>query len=390
MDNYDVVIIGAGPAGGECARKLARNKRKVLLVERFASFDLNNFSSAGTPMSTIKDFNLPDSIIGEYWNKLEIISSKTKSSWKSDTPLGAILDFAKLRKYLSKELTDHGGTCLLGTIYQSHVKDNESCIIKLLGKDKLEISVRAKIIVDATGPARSVMKSYTLQKQIDIAGLGYEMIIELDSDNYIPNTMLYFLGDKYIKNGYSWIFSMGNNRLKIGAAYFDKSEKEISTNTTSLKDNSIKIIEEYLKVSDYKIIDEHGGAMRYIKDDTYYHENIIAIGDACSTINPLGGEGIRHAMQSADIAYRYIEKHLKGEIDSFKSYSDEIKSLHGLRWKATELISLWFYNDLEDWKVDKLVSYLQNLKTSEIMDLLFDYKIEKGFLGLDDFLRKRF
>ncbi len=34
MQSYDVVIVGAGPAGLSCASKLAKSKMKVLLLEQ--------------------------------------------------------------------------------------------------------------------------------------------------------------------------------------------------------------------------------------------------------------------------------------------------------------------------------------------------------------------
>ena len=34
MKRFDVVIIGAGPAGGQCARKLTQAGQQVLLVEQ--------------------------------------------------------------------------------------------------------------------------------------------------------------------------------------------------------------------------------------------------------------------------------------------------------------------------------------------------------------------
>jgi flavin-dependent dehydrogenase len=61
---YDVVVIGGGPSGGQVARNLSKKGHKVLLVERFPSFLDNNFSSAGMTLEPLKEFNLPDKVIG--------------------------------------------------------------------------------------------------------------------------------------------------------------------------------------------------------------------------------------------------------------------------------------------------------------------------------------
>ena len=40
--SYDVIVIGAGPAGGQCARELAEKGKKVLLVDKAKNFAINN------------------------------------------------------------------------------------------------------------------------------------------------------------------------------------------------------------------------------------------------------------------------------------------------------------------------------------------------------------
>ena len=64
---FDVVIVGGGPAGGQTARSLAKKGLKVLMVEKHASFEDNNFSSAGMTLEPLTEFDIPD------WNfKLHI------------------------------------------------------------------------------------------------------------------------------------------------------------------------------------------------------------------------------------------------------------------------------------------------------------------------------
>ncbi|HYQ93017.1 MAG TPA: FAD-dependent oxidoreductase, partial [Candidatus Competibacteraceae bacterium] len=64
MQDFDVVIIGAGPAGGQCARTLAGASRKILLVEQHKDFYQNNYSSAGILLETLKRYDLPDAVVG--------------------------------------------------------------------------------------------------------------------------------------------------------------------------------------------------------------------------------------------------------------------------------------------------------------------------------------
>src|SRR4028119_886515 len=100
MKRFDVVVVGAGPSGGQCARLLAKSGKKVLLVEQYENFYKNNFSSAGTPIETLNQFDLPESVVGSFWEKIVIVTTKASQTWQSENRLGAVLNFAKLREFL--------------------------------------------------------------------------------------------------------------------------------------------------------------------------------------------------------------------------------------------------------------------------------------------------
>ncbi|WP_322742642.1 NAD(P)/FAD-dependent oxidoreductase [Synechocystis salina] len=67
-----MVIIGAGPSGGQCARRLAQQGVRVLLVEQHSNFSQNNYSSAASPLETMALFDLPPGVVARYWRNLAI------------------------------------------------------------------------------------------------------------------------------------------------------------------------------------------------------------------------------------------------------------------------------------------------------------------------------
>ena len=88
MQEFDVVVIGAGPAGGQTARSLAKKGVKVLLVEKYKDFSLNNFSSAGMTLEPLKEFNIPESVVAAYWNNIVIQCTKKSYVWSSNSKFG--------------------------------------------------------------------------------------------------------------------------------------------------------------------------------------------------------------------------------------------------------------------------------------------------------------
>ena len=99
----DVIIIGAGPAGGQCARDLAAAGKDVLLVEKALSFSANNFSTAGAPTEILNTFALPEEVVATRWNDIMFRSTTIEKRWSSPEPQGVVIDFEKLRTFLAQD-----------------------------------------------------------------------------------------------------------------------------------------------------------------------------------------------------------------------------------------------------------------------------------------------
>src|SRR5512143_2145594 len=135
MQDFDVVIIGAGPAGGQCARTLAGASRKILLVEQHKDFYQNNYSSAGILLETLKRYDLPDTVVGSYWRKLALIATDIECSWQSSSPQGAVLDFAGLRTFLADATAANGGQVWMGHRYLDHTQADGRIKVRLKPKE---------------------------------------------------------------------------------------------------------------------------------------------------------------------------------------------------------------------------------------------------------------
>jgi len=393
---FDVVVVGAGPAGGQCARQLAKLGYRTLLVERYKDFNTNSFSSAGTPNETLKKYDLPDSIVGSFWNQMTIVTSNQTGQWRSSQIQGSVLDFAKLRSFLADEVLRHNGELWLNCLYVSHKTVNGTTSVNLR-RNRTDVQVTANVLVDATGPNRSLMYDNIKEQPVLITGTGVEFLIEVDEKAYrkSANALTFFLGYKWMPKGYSWIFPMGENRLKVGAGIVNL-EHEYVKEMKPLKHYIQLIIDQYIQPEDYRIIERHGGTVRYSSglNDRYMRENVIAIGDAVSTINFLGGEGIRHAMQSADIAVGYIEKYLMGVNSTgttqiFKGYQQEMHQVFLKSWTISEKLGLKKYLADSDRLVDRVVNYLKPLSLEDVVDILFYYKFEKASKGLSAYLWRK-
>ncbi len=398
-NSFDVVVVGAGPAGGHCARKLSQLGHRVLLIERYKNFNVNSFSSSGTPNETLTKYQIPESVVGSFWNEISIVTSNQTGKWRSPQIQGSVLDFAKLRSFLADETIAHGSEVWLNCLYISHKtvacekgdRSGDRTIVQVR-RDRTDVVIEARLLVDATGPNRSLMYANPKDQPELITGTGVEFLIEVDEAAYdrSANALTFFLGYKWMPKGYSWIFPMENRRLKVGAGIVNLPH-EFVKEMQPLKHYIQLIIDQHIKPTDYSIVERHGGTVRYSLGlkDKYVDGSVIAVGDAVSTINFLGGEGIRHAMESSEISVKYIDRYLKGTGQNFDGYQQEMHQVFLKSWTRSEKLGLKKYLADSDRLVDRVVNYLRPLTLEDVVDILFYYKFEKASKGLVSYLWRK-
>lgn len=388
--DFDVVVVGGGPAGGQCARSISAAGRRVLLVERHRTFDINSFSSAGTPLETLSTYALPESVVGSYWQRLVLVTSRKTGEWQTRQPLGAVLDFGRLRAFLADQVLAHGGSVWMGCRYVGHQQRNGETLVHLQ-RGREPVTVRARVVVDASGPFRAVMYDRDSPRPEFMKGAGLEYLVEVDPEVYqrYAGTLTFFLGYKWIPRGYSWIFPMEPNRLKIGSGILKARHRFVEQNTP-LKHHIRLILDQYIQTRHYKLIEVHGSTLQYSEglQDIYHRDNLIAIGDAVSTVNFLGGEGIRHGMQCAEIACKHIRQFLDGSRSDFDAYEAEVRLVFDKPWNISEKLGKRIYLQERDEIIDRLVSCLRPLSMEDVVDILFFYRFERIAKGIPHLRRK--
>jgi flavin-dependent dehydrogenase len=389
--DYDVVIVGAGPAGGHCARVMSQKGYHVLLLEQHASFLDNNFSSAASPIEILQRFDLPEKVVARFWKNIEIVATNVRCSWRSNETLGVVFDFAKLRQFLADETVKNGGEVRMGCRYTGYSEEGGKVAVSFKPRGGKTETVTTRSLIDATGYARAVIYPRRKERPNFLKAVGIEYLVKVDDACYrkYRDDLVFFLGHKWSPKGYGWIFPMDDHQLKVGVAWMEGEHPHIPE-VKSLKEYIVAILADYMNVPDYELIESHGSIVEYSigLNDIYYRGNtILAIGDTVSTINPLGGEGIRHAMEGAEIAVSYIEEVLRGKPDALAEYQRALKQYFAPKWNQSDRLSRKVYLEYSDARIDTGVSALKYLSTRDIMDILFYYKFDRYGKSLGGYLR---
>lgn len=371
MEEYDVIIAGAGPAGGNCAKDLSAMGHSVLLLESSKIIGEPDFSTGGTPKETLEVFKLPKKVIDSSWSSILLASPNERAEFIYKKRMGYVLSYKKLKEFLAANTKQHGSDVLTGcAVEKPIIKDGKVIGVKAnVNGEKKEFFGR--VIVDATG-GRS-----TLAKQLKLA-LTKDPITEaieyhMKNVNFERRGRLEFYGGRSVApGGYAWIFPKNINSAKVGIGFFFPldTSKSLKTCLEVFAKNNSQLVNA-------ETTDFHGGSL-YSNGGIKEHaaNGFIVIGDAAFQINPLAAEGIRHALYSGRFAAETIDIALRKEDTNKKqlqSYNKKWQKYIGNKWKLSYIIQKIIYS-LTDKQCDSAIKFLSELDPIDIFELTFYYR----------------
>ncbi len=373
---YDLVVVGAGPAGSSAAYAAAKNGTNVALLEKEETVAQTVRTSGVTWIDYAKEFGIPEDCYNPI-RTYNFCSPKNQVSISDEQAKAAVLDVRKTYRFLAEQAKNAGAKIFVNTNVTDVITEDGKVVGVKASSQGNEMIFRAKIVVDASGFQSVVSKSLGLVEQWKRFGVGAEYEVEVE--NIEEDTWWLMVGQMYSPAGYAWIFPLGKNLVRIGVGV---GKPESDVDPTERLD---KLIEEGVgpikdlgnitkKEFHYGLIPNEGLSRKTIYD------NLILVGDTAGMANPLVLEGIRYAIKygrvAGDIASKAIksgdtsEKALEHYESTWKKEVDsKIKSAHKIQARWLELSD-------DDW--DKEIEIVSNLTADEFLDFIrADFTVSK-------------
>ena len=374
----DVIVIGAGPAGGSCARECAKRGLKVLLVERSQEIGEPNYSTAGTPKETIESFGIPEHVLSASWKKILLATPRVSALWEYPEVMGYVFDFAGLRKFLAEDAAKWGAEIMVGTAVKDFVIEEGN----IAGVSYHGVfgsgEARAPVIVDATGHhafGNAKLQIHDMDRESLADAMEYQMT---NHPLELKDTLANYIGSEYAPHGYAWVYPMNkNDDAKVGICRIGPMPK--GENLESFQERFIASIPFFAHMEPTEI---HAGAACLdggVKEHVY--KNIIFVGDSAHQINPLAGEGIRHALHAGRMAAEVIGICMRdGVLDQVhlkKEYEARWHHAFGHRWYLSHVFKKYVFLKFNDPELDSFVEILKTISPEDIFDVIFHYDFEK-------------
>ncbi len=324
---YDIVIVGAGPAGSSAAIKASAEGAETILIEKRRKIGVPVKCGEFIPSPNEIERIMPEAkehldfykiledreIVTNRIKRIRVHSPKDKVyTFNFD---GIVLRRDVFDRTLSLMAEEKGVTLERSSIATSIAEKGGRKKI-LLNTREGRFTVESKILIGADGfPSRiSTLKNLNSgYKRRDIAICIQQRIERIQLDEEAVDI---YINAEYAPGGYAWIIPKGDGSANVGLGA-RLSHLESGAYLKDYLKRFLKEIRFTCKV--YPNIEEGGfivkmlpvgGLMKRLYDD-----NVLLTGDASGTVNPINGSGIPTAIVSGCIAGEVASKNLMGECE---------------------------------------------------------------------------
>ncbi len=367
--DYDVVIVGGGPAGLSAALSSAKKNVSVAVLEREEAIAQSIRTSGVTWISDVISFGIPSDCYNSIRN-YSFYSANNHVTLRSTQPQAAVLDVRKTYQFLAHRAARAGADIFLRANVTGPLINEKGKLagVKVVSL-KEDLTFRSKLVIDASGFYSVIGKAIGTVPQWKRFGVGAEY--EAYVDTVDPETWTLMVGQQYSPAGYAWIFPLDRNKVRIGVGIGKpESQMDPTQRLLELMDKRPGPIGQLGRIVPiefhYGLIPNEGLTHKTIDD------NLILVGDSAGQANPLVLEGIRYAIEfgttAGNVAADCVIKNDTSK-ESLKPYEDTWKKAIGSKIRAAVKVqSRWLNLTDEEW--DKEINIINELSAEEFLDFV--------------------
>lgn len=331
QSSTDILIIGAGPGGLACAKKLAENGIKVIVLERKKKVGPKVCAGGITWSGLLR--HVPEELLEGAFRKQYIVSNLQQICVSEPDPIVATINRKNLGEWMA------GAAVRAGAEISTGVRVLKIAREKVLVRDSQgnTCEVKYKQLVGADGSNSMVRKFLQIPTHKLGRGINYQVKGKCSKMEWHLNT-------KRFGSGYGWIFPHSDT-ISIGA-YCDQHNLPAS--------ELHKRLLSWAKIQGHDLSKESPSAalVNYDYQGFCFHKKNYKkswlVGDAAGLASGLTGEGIYPAIVSGEaVAHKIIDpSYPADEIDAMVKKQRRHQKVIRLAAKSSLLCSL-----LMEWLV---------------------------------------
>jgi menaquinone-9 beta-reductase len=318
----DVIVVGAGPAGSTAAASLARAGLDVLLLEK-ATFPRPKVCGDGLTPRGVKqlvDLGIDVSEAAGWRHNKGLRAVAGGVSMDLPWPvLASFPDFGAVRprqdfdEILVRHAEKQGARLREATTVTAAIEERGVVVGVEAheGPDRRPLSLRAPLTLACDGVSARVALSLGMVKDdrrpLGVAVRRYYSSPRTDDDFLETHLEIWDRRDPenpHLLPGYGWIFGMGDGTSNVGLGILATGRTNGTGDYRGLLRHWLGAQPQEWGFREENAVGAIGGAglpMGFNRTP-HHRPGLLLVGDAGGMVNPLNGEGIAYAMESASIA----------------------------------------------------------------------------------------
>lgn len=299
MNRFDVVVVGAGPAGTSAAHYAARQGARVCLLDQGAEIGCPIRTSGATFTEKLRELGIPATLYHPL-RRLRFVGPTRSARFEYPEPVACVLDVRGLYQHLAAEAAAAGAEIRLTrqVVDARREATGRWDITARVGGDAEHYG--AAVVVDASGLATVVQRKAGLRGPVTRFGFGAEF--DLFAPAWPEDEAALVVGSSVAPAGYGWVFPRGGRRVRAGVGVIRPDTDADPHDYLARFVGSAAMARELHGAQPLEV---HAG---YIPSEPVggraVYDGLIAAGDAAGHASPLVGEGIRYAIRSGRLAGR--------------------------------------------------------------------------------------
>jgi digeranylgeranylglycerophospholipid reductase len=324
---YDVLVIGAGPAGSLAARIASKEGLSVLLIEKHREVGVPVCCAEGISRESLaKFFNPAPKFIAQAVHGGRLFSpdgTEVVIRWPG---VGYILERKIFDRELTRQAAEAGAEVLVRTQATGMEKVDGGWKVTMTSfGDTLE--TEAGVVIGADGVESLVGRWAGISTEIKMGDFHSCVQYLLEDESLGEDELVTFhVGKDLVPGGYAWVFPKGRNRANVGLGLIPTLMKNKSENTVNyLK----RFVEKYYPKANI-LETTVGGVPANNAPQDLVADGVMLAGDAARLTDSLSGAGIAIAMESGELAGQVAVKALKQGDTSKKAFFE-----YERRWRES-------------------------------------------------------